>query len=68
MLDQFLLDEKADGVRYLDEVNQKETVKSASKDTTSFDLTWTGRLFKDTDPLKPLLMDDPSQLDSMPEG
>ena len=30
-------------------------------------MTWTGKLFKDSDPLKPLLMDDPSELDAMPE-
>lgn len=46
--------------------NGKE-VPSASKDTTSFEMTWTGRLFKNTDPLKPLLLDDDTPLDSMAE-
>lgn len=69
-LDQFLLDEKAAGIQYLDPTKDQggKNVKSASKDVTSFDMTWTGRLFKNVDPLKPLLMDDPSELDSMPEG
>ncbi len=31
-------------------------------------MTWTGRIFKNQDPLKPLLLDDPSPLDSLPEG
>ena len=69
-LDQLLLDEKAAGIQYLDPREEQggKNVKSASKDFTSFELTWTGRLFKDTDPLKPLLLDDPSELDSMPES
>lgn len=62
-LDKFILDEKASGIKYIDPARPAETVKSASKDQTSFDMTWTGRLFKEVDPLKPLLMDDPSQLD-----
>lgn len=67
-LDKFILDEKGDSAKYYDPTRPEETVKSASKDVTSFELTWTGRLFKDMDPLKPILLDDPSPLDAMPEG
>ena len=31
-------------------------------------MSWTGRLFKNVDPLKPLLIDDASELDQIPEG
>ena len=31
-------------------------------------MSWTGRIFKNVDPLKPLLMDDDSELDRMAEG
>lgn len=70
-LDKFLLDEKAEGLRYLNftdtDKHLNEQVASASKDTSSFEMSWTGRLFKDTDPLKPLLLDDAAALDSMAE-
>ena len=49
-------------------MHNKEIPRAASKDITNFDLTWTGRIFKDIDPLKPLLMDDPTPLDSMAES
>ena len=72
-LDQFILDEKAAGFQYMDPSKPSHgpnaTIATAAKDLTSLDLTWTGRLFKDLDPLKPLLLDDPSsELDQMPEG
>lgn len=67
MLDKFVLDEKAEGLRYMD-FTKDEQVKSAAKDTSNFEMSWTGRIFKDTDPLKPLLMDDESPLDGMGEG
>jgi small subunit ribosomal protein S9 len=68
MLDKFILDEKAEGLRYLDyNQNGDELPKAAQQDTSSFELSWAGRIFKDQDPLKPLLMDDPSRLDKMPE-
>jgi hypothetical protein len=35
------------------------------KDSSNFELSWTGRIFKDVDPLKPLMLDDDSRLDSM---
>lgn len=66
-LDKFLVDEKAKGLGYHDLTKDDEPVPSASKDTTSFELSWTGRIFKDMDPLKPLLMDDPSPLDTLEE-
>ena len=47
--------------------DEQERVPSAEKDSSNFEMTWSGRIFKDADPLKPLLMDDPSPLDSMPE-
>lgn len=67
MLDKFLLDERAESLRYLDPSEDAAKVPSASKDTSSFEMSWTGRLFRDNDPLRPLLMDDPSSLDGMPE-
>ena len=66
-LDKFLLDERAEGLRYMDMNKDDSKVPSASKDTSSFEMTWTGRLFKDTDPLKPLLLDHDTPLDSMAE-
>jgi hypothetical protein len=33
------------------------------KDSSNFELSWTGRIFKDVDPLKPLMLDDDSRLD-----
>jgi hypothetical protein len=66
-LDKFLLDERAEGLRFLDIANDDKTVKSAAKDTSNFELSWTGRIFKDTDPLKPHILDDPSALDGLPE-
>ena len=59
-LDKFILDEKAAGIKYIDPSRPEETVKTAAKNLTSFDMTWTGRIFKEIDPLKPLLMDDQS--------
>jgi len=67
-LDKFLLDEKAEGLRYEDPAAERESVPSAEKDTSSFEMSWTGRIFKNADPLKPLLLDDSTPLDSLPEG
>lgn len=66
-LDKFLLDERAEGLRFLDITKDDKTVKSAAKDSSNFEMSWTGRIFKDTDPLKPNLLDDASSLDGMPE-
>ena len=68
MLDKFVLDERAEGLQYTDVGKPLDKIKSATKDTNSFEMSWSSRLFKDVDPLKPLLMDDPSPLDRMPEG
>lgn len=67
-LDKFLLDERAESLRYTDETKngQDLSIPSATKDMKNLDFTWSGRLFKDMDPLKPLLMDEPSPLDGMP--
>jgi hypothetical protein len=62
------LDERSDSLRYTDITKPLDKIKSASKDTNSFEMSWTGRIFKNVDPLKPLLMDDDSELDSMAEG
>lgn len=43
-------------------------MKTATKDLTNFDLTWSGRILKDIDPLSPNLLDDPTPLDNMAEG
>ena len=66
-LDKFMLDEKAKGLTFMNAENNDSLPKSATQDSSSFELSWTGRIFKDTDPLKPLLLDDASPLDSMPE-
>jgi hypothetical protein len=34
----------------------QRTIKAVSKDFTSFEMTWTGGLFKNVDPLKPLYL------------
>lgn len=57
-LDKFILEERADSLRYTDISRPLDEVKSASKDTNSFEMSWTGRIFKRADPLKPLLLDD----------
>lgn len=70
LLDKFLLDERAESLKYTDNSKngQDLLVKSAAKDFTNLDLTWTGRIFKDMDPLKPLLLDDNSPLDGMADS
>jgi len=62
------LDERSDSLRYTDITKPLDKIKSASNDTNSFEMSWTGRLFKNVDPLKPLLIDDASELDQIPEG
>lgn len=44
-LDKFIVDEKAANFRFWDQTKD-ETIKSAAKDTNSFELTWTGRFAK----------------------
>jgi hypothetical protein len=68
MLDKFIIDERADSLRYTDITKPLEDIHSASKDTTNYEMSWTGRLFKDADPLKPLMLDDDSDLNTLPEG
>lgn len=64
-LDKFLLDERARGADYIDLTKDESKIPSAMKDSSNFELSWTGRIFKDVDPLKPLMLDDDSRLDSM---
>jgi hypothetical protein len=70
LLDKFLLDERAESARFLDvtKTAEEHIPKSAAKDTDSFQMSWSGKIFRDMDPLKPLLIDDHSELDEMPEG
>lgn len=65
-LDKFMLDEKAKGLTYMNAENNDSLPKSATQDSSSFELSWTGRIFKDTDPLKPLLLDDASPSTACP--
>jgi hypothetical protein len=51
-LDKFILDEKAEGLKYWNADNE-ESVKSSTKDSSNFELSWAGKLFKRYDPLKP---------------
>lgn len=67
MLDKFIIDEKAAGIPYTNPFATEE-LKSASKNTDSFELHWSGKIFKDHDPLKPSLLDDPTPLENTPEG
>ena len=62
-LDKFVLDERARGADYIDLTKDESKIPSAMKDSSNFELSWTGRIFKDVDPLKPLMLDDDSRLD-----
>lgn len=66
-LDRFIVDEHGASLQYLDLAKEKEHVKTAEKDLTNLDLQWSGKVFRDIDPMKPLLMDDPTPLDNVPE-
>ena len=44
-LDKFILDEKAENLKYWDPTKNDEPVKSATKDTTNFEMSWSGKLF-----------------------
>jgi hypothetical protein len=70
LLDKFLLDERAESAKDLDltKDSSEYITKAAAKDTDSFAMSWSGKLFRDSDPLKPLLLDDLTELDAMPEG
>jgi hypothetical protein len=54
MLDKFIIDEKAEGLKYYQpskHVGNETEITSAKKDTSNFDLHWSGRLMKELDPL-----------------
>lgn len=65
-LDKFILDDRGASLHWMD-LTKDERVKTAEKDLTNLDLQWSGKIFRDTDPMKPLLLDDPSPLDNAPE-
>lgn len=67
LLDQLILNEKAKGSDYYDPaVHMYEYPKVATKDYSNFDFSWSGKIFNAQDPLKPLLLEDASDLDKMP--
>ena len=51
-LDRFIINEKAEMLPYW-QLSKEEKIKSASKDLTSNDFTWSGSFFGIFDPLRP---------------
>jgi hypothetical protein len=64
-----MLDEKANNAKFYDPILHMDNIpKIATKDTTDYDLSWSGRYFNSFDPLRPLLLDDSSELENLPKG
>lgn len=62
-----ILKEKAEGYQYYDPaVHMYEYPKDATKDSSNYDFSWSGKVANALDPLKPLLLDDPTELEGLP--
>lgn len=67
LLDDFIIDEKAASPEFWDP-SKSDGIKTGTKDTDSFEMTWLGKMYKNADPLKPLLIDDDTPLENTGEG
>lgn len=69
ILDQLVLDSKAENHNYYNPVDHHSAQASkASKDYSTNDFKWDGKLLKLLDPKTPLFIDDPSQINQVDES
>ena len=62
-LDELVLDDKADNWRHYNLAEHHDAhAERATRDYSSKDFMWSGRLLKQLDPKTPLFLDDPKQM------
>jgi len=66
-LDKLIYENKAENIQHY-KLNEHYNLhsKRATKDFSSEDFKWSGRLFKTIDPKYPIFIDDPDQIDAVP--